>query len=144
METVLGDARLSLEREAAQGQLQKFDVLAVDAFSGDTIPVHLLTKEAMKIYLKHLRNQDSVLAFHVSNRYLNLRPVLVGLGQDAHLSAAQVWNQGSEWILLSANPAMLRLPNLAEKAEPVTLSRQPVLWTDSYSNLFQVLRHPRP
>lgn len=142
IETVLGDARLSLEREAVQGQLQKFDVLAVDAFNSDSIPVHLLTAEAMKIYLKHLRNQDSVLAFHVSNRYLDLRPVLVGLGKDAHLSAAQVRNQASEWILLSANPAMLRLSNLAEKAKPVTLSKQPVLWTDSYSNLFQVLRYP--
>ena len=142
VETVQGDARLSLEREAAQGQLQKFDVLVVDAFSGDSIPIHLLTAEALDIYLQHLRNQDAVLAFHVSNRYLDLRPVLMGLCGHAHLSATQVFVSGSNWILLSANPAMLELPNLAQKTKPIVLSGGPTLWTDSYSNLFQVLSAP--
>ena len=72
IETVLGDARLSLEREAPQN----FDVLAVDAFSGDSIPVHLITYEAFTEYLRHLK-PDGVIAFHVSNRFLDLKPVLL-------------------------------------------------------------------
>jgi hypothetical protein len=143
IETVPGDARLSLEREAARGQLQDFDVLAIDAFSGDAIPVHLLTSEAMKIYLQHVRKAGGVLAFHISNRYLDLRPVLVGLAEQSHLSAVEVWNHKSDWVLLSANPEMLRLVNLGEKAEPIVLHRPSVLWTDSYNNLFQVWRHSR-
>jgi spermidine synthase len=67
-DVVLGDTRISLERELAAGTPQKFDVLAIDAFSSDSIPVHLLTREAMKIYLGHLRNDRSILAFHISNR----------------------------------------------------------------------------
>ena len=139
VETVLDDARLSLDNEAAQGQRQQFDVLVVDAFRGDSIPVHLLTVEAMNIYVKHLRNQDSVLAFHISNRYLDLRPVIVGLADRFQLHAVQV-HQGSNWILLSANPAMLRLPKLAEKARPIVLEKGSILWTDNYSNLYQLLR----
>jgi hypothetical protein len=140
VETVLGDARLSLEREATQGELQKFDVLAVDAFSGDAIPVHLLTREAMGIYLQHLRGPDSVIAFHVSNRYLDLAPVLVGLSEYYHLQAVEIHDTGNRWILLSQHPTMLRLPNLAEQAFSITLNKRPLLWTDDYSNLFQVLR----
>jgi hypothetical protein len=142
IETVLGDARLSLEAEAARGEFQKFDVLAVDAFTSDSIPAHLLTREAMGIYLKHMRGPDGVLAFHVSNRYLDLNPVIVALGQRYQLSAVQVRISTSHWILLSANPAMFRLPGLVEHAKPVTLTRPPVLWTDDYSNLFQVLKRP--
>ena len=69
----MGDARLSLERESPEN----FDVLAVDAFSSDSIPVHLLTLEAMELYFRHLR-PDGVLAVHISNRYLDLAPVLAG------------------------------------------------------------------
>lgn len=78
-------------------------MLVVDAFSGDSIPIHLLTAEALDIYLQDLRNRDAVLAFHVSNRYLDLRP-LVGLREHAHLSATEVFASGSKWILLSAKP----------------------------------------
>jgi hypothetical protein len=76
METVLGDARLSLEREAPQN----FDVLAVDAFSGDSIPVHLITVEAFTEYLRHLK-PEGVIAFHVSNRFLDLKPVLLAIAE---------------------------------------------------------------
>lgn len=142
VDTVLGDARLSLETEAARGELQEFDVLAVDAFSSDSIPVHLLTREAAGVYLKHMRGRNGVLAFHVSNRYLDLDPVIVGLGQASGLSAAEVRIESSKWILLSANPEMLRLPDLAEIAAPVKLRKKAVLWTDDYSNLFEVVRRP--
>lgn len=139
---VLGDARLSLENEAASADLQKFDVLAVDAFSSDTVPVHLLTQEAMGVYLRHMRGPDGVLAFHVSNRYLDLNPVILALAQNYNLSAVGVRGKSSKWILLSANPAMLQLPNLVEKAKPLAPGRRPILWTDGYSNLFQVLQRP--
>ena len=138
VEVVLGDARLLLENEAARGELQRFNVLVVDAFSGDSIPVHLLTEEAMNVYRQHLSGPDSVIAFHVSNRYLDLRPVIAGLAERFHLGIVQVTRAGT-WILLSANPAMLQLPNLREKAQPLVLEKGAILWTDNYSNLIQIL-----
>jgi SAM-dependent methyltransferase len=78
MEVVLGDARLSLEREPPQ----QFDVLAVDAFSGDSIPVHLITVEAFTEYLRHMK-PEGVIAFHVSNRFLDLKPVLLAIAREA-------------------------------------------------------------
>jgi spermidine synthase len=76
LEFALGDARLSLERELAQGKPQKFDVLAIDAFSSDSIPVHLITREAIRLYMQHLA-PAGVLAIHISNRFLDLKPVSV-------------------------------------------------------------------
>lgn len=140
IDAVLGDARLSLEKEAGNGERQQFDVLAVDAFSSDAIPVHLLTNEAIDLYLTHMRSRQGVLAFHVTNWHLDLAPVLAALADSHHLAACQVRNLGSTWILLSADPEMLRLPGLAEKSTALVLTRKPVLWTDGYSNLFQVLR----
>jgi hypothetical protein len=136
---VLGDARLSLESEAARGELQKFDVLVLDAFSSDAIPVHLLTRESAGIYMEHLRGSDSVLAFHVSNRYVDLGPVVMALCESYQLNAVQVQGPMARWILASRNPEMLRLPNLAGRATPVSMIRKPLLWTDDYSNLFLVL-----
>lgn len=137
---VPGDARLSLQREADRGELQAFDVLVLDAFTGDAIPVHLLTREAMGIYLEHLRGPDSVLGFHISNRYGDLRPVVQALCDSYGLKTVQVENSAARWILASRNPEMLRLPNLAEASAPVALFRKPLLWTDDYSNLVLILR----
>jgi hypothetical protein len=139
---VPGDARLSLQSEAARGELQNFDVLVLDAFSSDAIPVHLLTREAMGVYLRHLRGPNSVIGFHVSNRYLDLRPVVQALCDSYGLRAVQVKNSTARWILASRNPDMVRLPNLAEAAKPVELIREPLLWTDDYSNLVLILRRP--
>jgi hypothetical protein len=137
---VLGDARLSLEEEAEHNQLQRFDVLVLDAFSSDSVPVHLLTKEAMALYLRHLRSSDSVMAFHLTNRALDLRPVVVGLAREYHLATTEVQQAGfSDWVLVSANPEMLRLPAIQERSRPVKLNKTVPLWTDEYSNLFQVL-----
>jgi spermidine synthase len=135
---VMGDGRLSLEREAARGDLQRFDILVADAFSADAIPVHLLTREAIKIYLQHLR-PSGILAFNISNRFLDLAPVIAGLGEAYRLNAVQVKDRYSLWILLSQNPEAFRMPNLEQKATPITLRKEPVLWTDDYSNLFAVL-----
>ena len=140
VQIVEGDARLSLEQEANRGEVQRFDVLAVDAFSGDAIPVHLLTREAVDVFLLHLRGPDSVLAFHISNRYLDLAPVVAGLAELRQLHYSVVSDGTSTWMLLARNPAMLQLPNLGEKSTSVHLARRPVVWTDDYSNLIQLFR----
>ena len=141
VDVILGDARLALERELRRRQPQQFDVLVLDAFSSDSIPVHLLTREAFRIYLGHLRGPDSVLAVHISNRFLDLALVVAGLAADAGLNSAQVKNAGADWVLLSRRPAMLRLPGLRDHAHPVALGRPLRLWTDDFSNIFQALKH---
>src|SRR5262249_30766076 len=75
IEIIEGDARLSMERELASGQAQQFDILAIDAFTGDAIPVHLLTSECFSVYWYHLK-KDGILAVHVSSRYFELAPVV--------------------------------------------------------------------
>jgi len=139
IDVALGDARLSLEHEASIGHLQRFDILALDAFSSDSIPVHLLTKEAIALYLQHLSGPDAVLAFHISNRALDLRPIVAGLSREYHLGAVEVYQPASsDWVLVSANPQILRLAG--KYSRPVSLSTSVPLWTDDYSNLFEVLR----
>jgi hypothetical protein len=141
VDIVLGDARLSLENEAAKGQLQKFDVLVLDAFSSDSIPVHLLTKEAMALYIQHLRGPNSIVAFHLSNHALDLRPVANDLSRAYGMSSIEVVQPGySVWVLASANSAMLNTPELKEHSRPVTVAHAVPLWTDEYSNLYNVLR----
>jgi hypothetical protein len=90
-----------------------------------------------------MRGRNGVLAFHISNRYLDLDPVIVGLGQAYGLSAMEVRIKSSEWILLCANPDMFRLPDLAAVATPVKVQKKPVFWTDDYSNLLEIVRRPR-
>ena len=143
IEIALGDARLSLESELAHGRPEQFDILVVDAFNSDSIPVHLLTQESVAVYQRHLRGPDSVLAFNVSNRYLDLAPVAEGLAAFHHLAVARVHIPGSsDWILLSANPSQLQIPGLREVAKPPQTGHRPLVWTDDYSNVLQVLRRP--
>lgn len=139
IDLVMGDGRLSLEREAARGELQRFDILVADAFSADAIPVHLLTREAVGIYLQHLRPGGGILAFNISNRFVDLAPVIAALGEAYQLNAIQVKDRYSLWILLSQNPDAFRIPNLEQKATPIALRKRPILWTDDYSNLLAVL-----
>jgi hypothetical protein len=147
-DVVTGDGRISLERDLKGGDPRKFDVLTIDAFSSDAIPLHLLTREAMEIYVRHLRTAQSVLAFHVSNRSFDLRPVLAGLAQQENLQLVEVYNahphfEGetpSDWVLMAADPAMLATPALQAQAKSVELTKPAPHWTDDYSNLLQVLR----
>lgn len=148
IESVLGDARLSLERELHNTGSMQFDVLAIDAFSSDAIPIHLLTAEAFEIYLQHLNQPDGILAFHITNRYLDLQPVLGKLAEHFRLAALVVEPSVSSgvmlrstWMLLSPNHAALSHPPIASAGTrlEVRLDRAP-LWTDDYSNLFQVLK----
>jgi SAM-dependent methyltransferase len=142
IETPLGDARLTLEREPPQN----FDVLAVDAFSSDAIPVHLITSEALAVYLRHLK-PDGVIAFHVTNRFLNLVPVVEALGHAHGLTALWIDDNGdeafaskSDWVLLSRNTELLARPALADKSRPIEPRRDWRLWTDDFNNLVQVLK----
>lgn len=137
----LGDGRLLLGQEAGRGQYGNFDVLVVDAFSGDSIPVHLLTREALELYRRHLRGPRSVLLFHISNRTLDLRPVVLGLAQQEHLTLKRVFRAGaSDWILLSADPSALETPSLAAVPDGTMYDRSPVFWTDQFSNLAVVVK----
>jgi hypothetical protein len=127
--------------------LQRFDLLVVDAFSGDAIPVHLLTKEAWVLYWKHL-NPDGVLAVHVSNRYLRLAPV-VALGAAASGKEARIVSYdggdldeeaASDWVLVTSRPGFFDQPGLKGKAEIIKPIPGLRPWTDDYSNVFRILR----
>jgi MFS family permease len=144
---VLGDARISLERERAEGNLQDFDVLVLDTFSSDSIPVHLVTKEAFALYLAHL-SPDGLIAAHITNLHLDLQPVLWQLAKEYGLSFARIDYAGdsnggfaSHWILLSRDPAVLQNPVIRERAVDLSgYSTNIQVWTDDYSNLFQILK----
>ena len=143
IELVLGDARLSLEREPAQ----KFDVLVIDAFSGDAIPVHLITSQALEVYRRHMK-PGGVIAFHVTNRFLDLAPVVDELAKTQGLHVLRIDDDGddnalasrSDWILLSDDAALLADPQLADAATTIEPRPGLRLWTDDFNNLVQVLK----
>jgi SAM-dependent methyltransferase len=142
IETALGDARLTLEREPPQG----FDLLAVDAFSSDAIPVHLLTTEALAIYLKHMK-PGGIIAFHVTNRYLDLVPVVASLAEAHGLYAAMIYDATddgmtsvSDWVLLSDSKTALEPAQISEVAVAIEPRPDLELWTDDFNNIVQVLK----
>jgi SAM-dependent methyltransferase/MFS family permease len=142
IELPLGDARLTLEREPPQN----FDVLAVDAFSSDAIPVHLITREAVEVYLRHMK-PDGVIAFHVTNRYLDLVPVVEGIAHELGLHALWINDDGelplansSSWVLVAKDPVRLSDPRLGEVATNIGARRDWRVWTDDFNNLLQVLK----
>ena len=142
-DVVLGDARLSLASEPPQN----FNVIVVDAFSGDAIPVHLLTREALALYRRHLR-PDGIIAFHVSNQYIDLEPVVAGIAGNAGLRAVSVHSHGDEqtglyyadWILVTANQAFLDQPEIVNNGFLTPLKAGARLWTDNYSSVFPLLK----
>jgi hypothetical protein len=140
VEVALGDARLSLAAEASQ----QFNVLVIDAFTGDSIPVHLLTAEALDLYLRHLA-PHGIIAFHVSNLYLDLVPVVQRLAQSRGLATRLVesdqeddFNTSSSWVLVSVDPQTLGVHQIAavSQAIPANTTR---LWTDDFSDLLPFL-----
>jgi spermidine synthase len=149
VEIALGDARLTLEAERRRGEPGNFHVLVLDAFSGDAIPVHLLTREAMALYLDHLR-PDGVIAVHISNRHLDLRPVVEGLAREHHLHFATIedtggddrwWIYDTTWVLLSRDPARLAVDDIRRVTQaPPDESARFVHWTDDHASLFEVLK----
>jgi hypothetical protein len=139
---VLGDARITMQEEVSSGETQKFDILVVDAFSGDAIPVHLLTREAMGVYLRQLRGPNSVVAFHVSNVSIDLRPVVDSLCRAYHLASVEVHSttgDAPDWVLLSQDPAILQLPALAKAGRHVEVRHAIKPWTDDYSSLYDLM-----
>lgn len=146
IEIVLGDARLSMERELLEGHPQQYDLLAIDAFSGDSIPTHLINREAVALYLEHL-DDDGILAFHISNRHLDLEPVVARLAEAYQLSpvvihgGSQDW-EGSpaSWVLLARDRVLFDAPAIYQASSALTGKSTVRLWTDDYSNLFQVIR----
>jgi hypothetical protein len=146
IEIVPGDARISMEQELAAGKPQNYDILALDTFSSDSIPVQLIDKEAFGIYLQHLR-PDGVLAVHITNYFLDLKPVVYNLANYYHLNMALIISNGDGaadnaaiWALLTREPALLEVPAITAAETPLTgYSTEIPLWTDDYSNLFQIL-----
>jgi spermidine synthase len=143
IEIMLGDARLSLERESRQN----FDVLVVDAFSGDSIPVHLLTREAFQLYFRQLK-PNGVLAVHVSNNYLNLGPVVATAAESLNKESVLIQNSDdppkgistSIWVLVGDPAGFEGQREIEAKGLMILPSSKDRLWTDDYSNLFEVLR----
>jgi hypothetical protein len=150
-EVVLGDARISLERELREGGSQAYDVMHLDAFSGDAVPSHLLTAEAFELYEQHLRKDaegqsTGVIVVHISNRYLDLQPVVAALVRKYGYGAVvihkeQGWetsDTGSDWILVTRNQEFLAQPQIKAVGEPLAPEKE-LLWTDQYTPLFPIL-----
>jgi spermidine synthase len=146
VQVVMGDARLSLERESSH----KFDVLVLDAFSSDAIPAHLLTAEAFTNYFRHLA-PDGVIAIHVSNAHLDLFPVATGIAKHFHTLMLNILSQppsmrfiftDSNWILISRNEQFMNSPEVLTHATsmPEQESAESILWTDDYVSLLKILR----
>ena len=142
IDLVLGDARLSLEREHPSN----YDVLAVDAFAGDSIPVHLLTEEAVNEYFRHVK-PSGIVAIHVSNKYLDLPRVVTAIANHLRKPALKIEDPAiesgvdkSDWILLANSPDVFACPdwNVRDKADLPASGLQ--LWTDDYSNMMTIVR----
>jgi spermidine synthase len=138
IEIALGDGRLSLEREDPQA----FDVLVVDAFTGDSIPVHLITRESFALYFRHLR-QGGLLAIHITNRHVNLAPVIAASAKAVGRNFVGIYSRGApeqgthsaQWMLVGDDSALI--PFRPHAAPPPARSLR--AWTDDYSDLFAAL-----
>ncbi|MBI3667537.1 MAG: fused MFS/spermidine synthase, partial [Acidobacteria bacterium] len=143
IDIVLGDGRLSLEREGSQ----QFDVLAVDAFSGDAIPAHLLTAQAFALYFRHLK-EGGVLAVHTTNTYLDLPPIVKLSAEAVGKEALLVTNPGdpqkqifpAAWVLVTGRRGFVEKAVAEGKGTLIQPRKGLRPWTDDYSNLFQILR----
>ena len=140
-----GDGRLSLEREQAAGA-PLLDLLVLDAFNSDAPPAHLLTQEAFALYLERLK-PEGVLAVNISNRALDLRPVVLAAAERFNLGAVWVYqapgdrfHPGSSWVLLARDRTRLAAPGLARAASPLAGIPRIRPWTDDFSNLYRVLK----
>jgi spermidine synthase len=147
-EVVLGDGRLSLEREAPR----RYDVLGIDAFAGDSIPMHLVTREAMALYLRHLA-PDGVIVFQATNRYIDLLPVVKRLASEFGLEAVLVsdipagsdngpefWLSATDQILVTRDRQLLESDTLRFVATPISDRANLATFTDAHHNLFRILK----
>jgi hypothetical protein len=147
IDVVLGDARIQMENEIKKGRKHFYDVIIIDAFSGDSVPMHLITIEAMKIYLKLLK-KDGVLAFHTSNnelkievlvynmaKKLNLTPLRIKSGHERHMGILK-----SYWVLVSNNKNLQKVKAVKKGKIPWSKNIKQVIWTDNYGSLLQILK----
>ena len=148
IEVLMGDGRITMEQELANTGPQKYDVLAIDAFSGDAVPVHLLTKEAFSLYFKHLK-EDGILAIHISNKYLQLENVIYGMINEFKIGSQYVKTRKkrrkdisrSTWVLLSNNQQFLSYSKVLKYVTSWPDNLENVVWTDDFSNLARVLEY---
>ena len=141
LDIILGDARLSMENEANQS----FDIVVIDAFSGDSIPIHLLTLEAFETYRRHLK-ENGVIAAHITNRHLDLRPVIQDIADEFNMTtltivredSGKLTEEYSEWMLLSDDNEFLMHKKLQERAYDEEIKENKRVWTDNYNNLFEI------
>jgi len=139
---VEGDARTSLSAEAPQN----FDVLVIDAFSGDAIPIHLLTSQAVALYKQHLV-QGGILAFHISNQHVDLEPEIALLARSAGLEVRRVSTFSNDelgefsatWMLAADNDTFFAIPAVQTASRPPVLDPRVHLWTDDYSSLMPLI-----
>jgi SAM-dependent methyltransferase len=146
-EVVLGDGRLSLEREPPRG----YDVLGIDAFAGDSIPMHLVTREAMALYARHLK-PDGVIVFQATNRYVDLLPVVKRLAAELGFEAVNVsdapeadfgpeyWYSATDQVIVTRNRRLLEWPRIQMGAEPIAERPDLPTFTDSHHNLLRILK----
>ena len=145
---VMGDGRLSLEREAPKG----YDVLGIDAFSGDSIPMHLITREAMALYARHIK-PDGVIVFQATNRYVDLPPVIKRLAAELGFEAVLVtdypeedqngpgyWRSSTDQVLVTRNKALLASAHLREAAIQIEDRSDLPTFTDAHHNLLRILK----
>jgi SAM-dependent methyltransferase len=147
IEVVLGDGRLSLEREPDQ----QFDVLAMDAFSGDSIPMHLLTREAMQIYLRHLK-PGGVIIFQATNRFINIAPIVASLANEFGMASVLIsdspeseegpdyWTSSTDQVIVTSNRALLQSEKIRSAASEIAIPAGFRVWTDDFNNLVRVLK----
>ena len=143
---MLGDARVSL----ADARPHQYDLMVIDAFSSDAIPIHLITHEAVALYLSRL-TPGGVLAMHISNRHLSLGPVLAGLARAHGLVAIQQQERvktpssdgksASDWVLMAARSADLGALDADPRWKIPVVSASTPLWTDDFSSILSVLRY---
>jgi hypothetical protein len=146
-EIMMGDGRLSLEREPPRG----YDVLGIDAFSGDSIPMHLVTREAMASYVKHIK-PDGVIVFQATNRFIDLLPVVKRLASEFGLEAVNIgdvpdgeegpeyWYSSTDQVIVTRNKKLLAWPAIAEASETIADRPQLPTFTDSHYNLLRILK----
>lgn len=146
-EVIIGDGRITLENELKDNGSNQFDVLAIDAFSGDEIPTHLMTYEVAQLYMKHLKS-NGILAFHITNKYLDLMPVMCGMSESLKRKLFYIIQQpdehnpiGSLWVLFTTNQIFLKNPLVSKHLQEYDISLNPkVYWTDDYSSLIPLFQ----